>query len=444
MTLCSEFILWHRAYKGDRSVIRIVRTSLEFDRESLRAPFGFKGGSLSELWQTIALLESDTGERSLGLGVQSVLWSDPNVFTTYSEAAGNSLMFACTAYALRAVREIPFETPLDLLEELLPLTLSYGKTITGIATLRETFALNALVPIDYAAWRLYARCHNLTDFDALIPSMARSALSARHDRVRSVPTVGYGVPLESVTKLVEDGYTLLKIKVGSDPDKDGDQEKMLAWDIARMEAIHQSIGQMQSGTVRYYLDANGRYDSKDRVLRLTDALEKRGALAQTLLLEEPLPEENQSDVRDIPLCIVADESAHTDGDALARTQMGYGAIALKPIAKTLSMSFRIANMAEIYDTPCFCADLTVNPVMVDWNKLIACRLLALPGLDCGLMETNGAQNYRDWERLRSYHPMSDAAWTQENRSFFMLDADFYASSGGFFTESAYYTKRASH
>ena len=82
-------------------------------------------------------------------------------------------MFACTAYALRAAQDIPFDTPLDLLEALLPLTLSYGKTITGISTLRETFALNALVPIDYAAWRLYAQVHGITQFDAMLPQFAR-------------------------------------------------------------------------------------------------------------------------------------------------------------------------------------------------------------------------------------------------------------------------------
>lgn len=31
---------------------RIVNTELGVIREPLRAPFGFKGGTLSELWQT--------------------------------------------------------------------------------------------------------------------------------------------------------------------------------------------------------------------------------------------------------------------------------------------------------------------------------------------------------------------------------------------------------
>ncbi|MBU4200845.1 MAG: hypothetical protein KKG09_09570 [Verrucomicrobia bacterium] len=38
--------------------------------------------------------------------------------------------------------------------------------------------------------------------------------------------------------------------------------------------------------------------------------------------------------------IAADESAHSVQDAKTRIDMGYNAIALKPIAKTMSMSLR--------------------------------------------------------------------------------------------------------
>jgi len=44
--------------------------------------------------------------------------------------------------------------------------------------------------------------------------------------------------------------------------------------------------------------------------------------------------------------------------------MGYGAITLKPIAKTMSMSLKIAQLAYERSIPCFCADLTVNPILV--------------------------------------------------------------------------------
>ena len=37
----------------------IVRTDLEFVRERLKSPFGFKGRYLDELWQTVALIATD-------------------------------------------------------------------------------------------------------------------------------------------------------------------------------------------------------------------------------------------------------------------------------------------------------------------------------------------------------------------------------------------------
>ena len=71
---------------------------------------------------------------------------------------------------------------------------------------------------------------------------------------------------------------------------------------------------------------------------------------------------------DVPIRLAADESAHTDEDAIKRIQMGYHAIALKAIAKTLSMTMKIAQAAYERNIPCFCADLAVNPILVEWNK----------------------------------------------------------------------------
>lgn len=65
---------------------RIVNTELGVIREPLRAPFGFKGGTLSELWQTAVRLTLDSGASGMGVGVQSVLWSDPVTFCACDEA----------------------------------------------------------------------------------------------------------------------------------------------------------------------------------------------------------------------------------------------------------------------------------------------------------------------------------------------------------------------
>ncbi|MCF7837368.1 MAG: L-alanine-DL-glutamate epimerase, partial [Candidatus Marinimicrobia bacterium] len=133
-----------------------------------------------------------------------------------------------------------------------------------------------------------------------------------------------------------------------------------------------------------------------------------------------------------------DESAHSEREAAERMDLGYGAIALKPIAKTLSQSLRIAQQAHARGIPCFCADLTVNPILVDWNKNVAARLAPLPGLRVGVLESNGHQHYRDWERMRAFHPRADAPWTRIRNGCFPLGDDFYATAGGIFEPSAHY------
>jgi L-alanine-DL-glutamate epimerase-like enolase superfamily enzyme len=233
----------------------------------------------------------------------------------------------------------------------------------------------------------------------------------------------------------------MKIKIG----QPGTQAEMLEKDKARLSAIHAAIGGARTphtanGKLPYYFDANGRYESKDLLLRLLDHAKAIGAFDQIALVEEPFPEELEIDISDIPARVAADESAHTDKDALARIQMGYKAIALKPIAKTFSMSLKIAQLAHERGVPCFCADLTVSPLLVEWNKNVAARLAPFPNLGLGLVETNGHQNYRNWETLRSYHSAPNAPWAQTKRGVFELDADYYARSGGVFERSPHYEK----
>ena len=160
-------------------------------------------------------------------------------------------------------------------------------------------------------------------------------------------------------------------------------------------------------------------------------------------MEEPFSEQNEEDVRDITardLFVAADESAHTDREALIRIEQGYNTIALKAIAKTLSMTLKIAQLAYEKHIPCFCADLTVNPILVDWNKSVAARLPALSGMNLGLLETNGWQNYRDWSRMKSYHPAQNASWTETANGVYSTGEDFFEQSGGVFMQSPHYQK----
>lgn len=425
--------------RGAPGPIRIRRIDTRFEREPVSRPWGFKGGYMTEIWQVAALMESESGAHGIGLGTQNVLWSDSSVFAATTEGGGNALMYALTDHALQVARGTSFTTPFDLLDRVLPAVHEHGRRITGNPNLRKTFTLNALVAFDNAAWLLYAAENGLRTFDELIPAAYRPGLSYRHREVASVPAVGYSMPMDEVSQLAEQGYWVMKIKLG----QPGTQAEMLEKDSARLSAIHQAMSAHRTthtptGKIPYYLDANGRYEAKETVQRLLEHAKKIGALEQIVLFEEPFPEEYDAHVGDLPVRVVADESAHTDEDVVTRIQMGYGAIALKPIAKTLSMTMRMAQAAHERGTPCFCADLTVNPILVDWNKNIAARVAPVPGFTAGLMENNGHQNYRDWARMESYHPRRDASWRGDAEGVFRLGADFWAGSGGIFVPSAHY------
>lgn len=425
--------------------IQIEKTNCNFERELLLRPFGFKGGYTTELWQTIVSMQSSSGKTSVGIGTQCVLWSDAKVFASHSEAGSNSLMFAVTQFALKRIQSVKWTTPIELLEKILEDAYEYGKKVTNNPKLKLTFILNALVAVDNAVWILFAGENGITNFDDMIPQEYRKALSHRHKNVASIPLMAYAIPLNEVINSVRNGYFFLKIKIGSDPEKDGDREKMLQWDMRRIEEIHKAVGGVRTpytkdGKIPYYLDANGRYDSKERLKRLLDHTEKIGAFDQIAILEEPFPEEYEENVGDLGVRIAADESAHSDKDVERRIQMGYGAIALKPIAKTLSMSLKILKIAHEKNIPCFCADLTVIPILVDWNKNVAARLAPLPGMNTGVLETNGHQNYKRWDELLKFHPCYGAEWTKTKNGLFYLNDDFYNKSGGIFEIPKHYRK----
>jgi len=425
--------------KAQANPVTIAQVDANFERESLVRPFGFKGGYMTEIWQTMAYLQGNQGQGKVGLCTQNVLWSDAQVFASHSESGGNALMYALSERALQIAKGRSFTTPVHLLDQILDEVYEHGKHITGNPHLRKTFALNALVGLDNAAWLLYAQKHGIQNFDDLIPCAYQPALSHHHKQVASIPLMAYTIPISEIKSAVDDGYFFMKIKIG----QPGTQEEMLAKDKARLSEIHQAIGHVRTqhtkdGRLPYYFDANGRYEKKETLQRLLDHARKIGAFDQIAVIEEPFPEEADIFVGDIGVRIAADESAHTDEDALNRIKMGYSAIALKAIAKTLSMTMKIAQKAHEHGVPCFCADLTVNPILVDWNKAVAARLAPFPDLGLGLLETNGHQNYKNWKTMQSYHPYDGASWTQTLDGVFELNDDYYAKSGGILTPSPHY------
>jgi L-alanine-DL-glutamate epimerase-like enolase superfamily enzyme len=351
-------------------------------------------------------------------------------------------MYAMTDRALQIINGQSFSSPVELLDNIFREVHEYGKKITSNNNLRKTFALNAMVGVDNAVWLLYAKENGIVSFDDMIPAAYKPALSHHHDKAAAIPLMAYAIPVEEIKAAVDQGYFFMKIKIG----QPGTQEEMLQKDMARLTSIHKTIGDVrtpytQSGKLPYYFDANGRYEKKETLLRLIDHAKKIGAFDQIAIIEEPFAEEIEADVRDIPVRLASDESAHTAEDAIMRIEMGYKAIALKAIAKTLSMTMKIAQAAWERKVPCFCADLTVNPVLVDWNKNVAARLESFPGIgDLGLLESNGHQNYSNWNTMLEYHPRNKGSWVHAENGIYKLDKEFYTTGGGIFDPMPHYEK----
>lgn len=422
-----------------RRPITIARVGANFQREPLVRPSGFKGGYMTEFWQSVARMESGSGATAVGLGTQNVLWCDPTVLDAFTEGGGNSLMFAVTDRALQMVRGQSFRTPIELLDSVFPELYRYAQRSTGLASLRPTFVLNALIPVDNAAWLLYAAENGIRTFDDMVPAEYRPGLSYRHRHVASLPSVTYALPVGEVVQAANDGYFIIKLKLGHP----GTQAEMLERDMERMTAVVRAIDHLRTphtpdGKLRYDLDPNARYEHKDTLMRLLDHCGRLGVLDRVVVVEEPFPEEHDADVRDVPVLVAADESATTIPEAIRRFDQGYRAMALKAIAKTLSQTLKIAQLSHERGVACMAADLTVNPILVDWNKNVAARLAPFPGLAVGMMETNGHQQYRDWKQMERYHPCTDAPWRQVRQGVFELGDDFYSRSGCIFEPSPHY------
>ncbi|MBR2377333.1 MAG: L-alanine-DL-glutamate epimerase [Clostridia bacterium] len=423
--------------------MKIINTQITRVKEKLKAPFGFKGGFLSELWQVVAKIETENAY-GVGVGVQSVLWCDANVFSLYSEEDGNAIMYMVSKKALELLNGKEGENPIDIIDSVYDDLLAFSKTITILKEdLRETFVKNALVCVDNALWQAYARERKETNFLSLIPSKYLPALSEKHEKLSNIPLISYGVSREEIKCLLDTGTVLLKIKIGYDNGGKLSKEEMLNWDKNRFNEIHQIAKEYKteytySNKILYYLDANGRYDNLDRLQSFIDYAKEIGALEQIVLLEEPFEEFNKIDVSSLPCRIAADESIHSLKDVEERINLGYKAVTLKPIAKTLSETLKILKCATEKGVVCFCADLTVNPLLVEWNKNIASRIKTIPEMKIGILESNGEQNYVNWDLMCSYEPLFIESFAKCVNGIYTLNKKFFETSGGIFLSSYYY------
>ncbi len=420
-------------------MINIVRTQSGFEREKLIRPFGFKGGYLTELWQVASKMQSASGISKIGIATQSVLYGDADLFSRHSETEGNTMMYNLVKNSLDHVKRTPFRTPPELLDKILPAVIKDGQKITGKQDLNINFVYNALVGVDNAAWLTYAAENKFKSFEAMIPDEYKKTFAHRNKKIAIMYQIPYGMPMEDLKNAVKQGYFVFKVKTGAP----GSQSEMIKADIERLSLIHETLKdfrteQTENGKLIYTMDANARYEKKETLLKYLDHARKIGAYDQILLIEEPMSENNEESVDDIEIRIGADESVHDEESALRRLDQGYKVMVLKGIAKTLSLSIKIAKLAAERNVPCMCADLTVNPILIDWNKNLAAHLAPFPVINMGMMETNGDMNYTNWKNMVNYHPAPSASWRIPQNGVFELNSDYYEQSGGIFQPSGHY------
>ncbi|MEW6360366.1 MAG: mandelate racemase/muconate lactonizing enzyme family protein [Planctomycetota bacterium] len=415
--------------------MRIETTDLEIQREPFARPFGFKGSCFNEKWNAVVRLTDPDGVRAFGVGGLAVLWADAAVFEAHTEVGGNVLSLAILEHALQLAKGRDYADPIHMLHDLFPQAHDYGKTVTRNPDLKPTFTLISLVALDNAAWVLHARENGIEAFDDLIPETFRPCMSHRQKHLAAVPVIPYKFPTEALARILDDGAYFLKIKIG----QPGGEAEMLEKDIARLTEIHElakdhATDMTECGRPIYYLDANGRYREKKSVARLLDHAERIGMLDRIALFEEPFVEGLDMDVGDLPSRIAADESVHGIEDVRRRADQGYTALAIKPAGKTLSMAFQFARTAAGLGLPCYVADNACVPILVDWNKTFAARLPAFPGLEGGVLESNGSDSYPNWDAQLKTHPCAGASWLRPVRGSFELSEDFYKAGGGIFAD----------
>ena len=202
--------------------ITVADTGCEFEREPLLRPFGFKGGYLTNIWQSAAMIRSTSGKHGIGICTHSTLWSDAKVFAEHSESAGNALMFAMTAHALRLLKGQTFTDPVALNDALFEEVYRYGKQITRIETAPDICAQCAggCRQRGLAALRQGERPDDIRCPDSGGVSPGAGAATSK---VASIPLMAYAIPIPEIRQAVNDGYFFMKIKIG----QPGTQQEML-------------------------------------------------------------------------------------------------------------------------------------------------------------------------------------------------------------------------
>ncbi len=235
---------------------------------------------------------------------------------------------------------------------------------------------------------------------------------------------------------VDQGYFFMKIKIG----QPGTQAEMLEKDMARLSAIHAAIGDARTpysstGKLPYYFDANGRYESKDALLRLLDHAKKIGAFDQIALIEEPFPRSWRSTSATSPRASPRRERAHrtrmrsANRDGLQGDRAETDREDLQHVAEDRAARARARRAVFLRRSH------GESPAgRVEQERRRAAR--AFPGWARAARDQRPPELPR-LETMRSYHPARSAVGEDDARRV-RAGRDYYARSGGVFDRLPHY------
>ena len=298
---------------------------------------------------------------------------------------------AIESRGLKAALKTPFRTALrrvEFLEDMVVLIhtdsglTGYGEGSPTPVITGETMGTMQAV-IDYLKPFLIGR--KLEDFDALIDIVQRrilkntTAKSALETALYDLKAKSQNLPLYQMLggkqrefetditislgeteKMVTDslsaiklGYTILKVKVGENADKD----------IERITAIHEALG----NDITLRLDANQGWTAKECV-EILGTLESRGIEPE--LIEQPVKADDIQGLRYIKervqTPLLADESVFTLNDARILLDLEAVDLINIKLAKCggISNAIKLADIADAYGVKCMMGCMLEGPISV--------------------------------------------------------------------------------
>lgn len=246
-----------------------------------------------------------------------------------------------------------------------PTPMITGETIEGIFATLNGPIKNNLIGKDVSHFRDVLGCIQASCVGN--PSAKAAADIALHDayskwlcvplsaflggkkELNTCMTIGIDSPeqmAEDAVKAVQDGFSVLKVKVGNSPDKD----------IERMIAIKSAIPE----NIRLRIDANQGWTPKQAV----DLINQMDQLVQGIeFVEQPVKASDWSGLKfvkeNVSLPIMADESIFTAEDALKLVSGGYVDLLNIKLMKAggISEAWKIATIAEANGIACMAGSM---------------------------------------------------------------------------------------